>query len=82
MLLCLAGADAVAAALLGAEGEQQLREQTLAEIAAPHATDLLRWGLDGRQLPVVAAHSVLEWLADARPRSRLARPSGAPCRQI
>lgn len=61
--------DAVAAALLGAEGELRLREQTLAEIAGPDSADLLRWGLDGRQLPTIEAPSILEWLADARTSS-------------
>ena len=58
--------DGVAAQVIGARAELALQQQVLAELVGQPTPDLLRRGLDGSQLPVLPAASILEWLADAR----------------
>jgi outer membrane protein len=58
-----ARADIVAAQLVGAEYELDLRQQFVAELAGRAAPSLLQRGLDGKQLPRLEAAALPDWLA-------------------
>jgi outer membrane protein len=58
-----ARADIVAAQLVGAEYELDLRQQFVAELAGRPAPSLLQRGLDGKQLPALDAAALPDWLA-------------------
>lgn len=58
-----ARADIVAAQLVGAEYELDLRQQFVAELAGRPAPALLQRGVDGQQLPKLEAAALLDWLA-------------------
>lgn len=71
-----AKADTVAAQLVGAQFDLEMREQVLAELAGHPVPGLLGRGLDGAHMPPLALDSVLQWLADAgaaSPQVRQAR---------
>jgi outer membrane protein len=58
-----ARADIVAAQLVGAEHELDLRQQVVAELAGRTAPTLVQRGLDGQPLPQLQAAALPEWLA-------------------
>ncbi len=60
-----AKADTVAAQLVGAQFDLEMRQQVLAELAGHPVPALLGRGLDGVQMPRLEADSVLQWLGDA-----------------
>lgn len=60
-----AKADTVAAQLVAAEFDLQMRQQVLEELAGGPVPALVTRGLDGTRMPVLDRASMLEWLADA-----------------
>jgi outer membrane protein len=58
-----ARADLVAAQLVGAQYELDMRQQFVAELAGRPAPGLLQRGLDGAQLPPLDAAALADWLS-------------------
>lgn len=61
--------DAVAAQLLAADAELELRQQLLAELVGRQTPELLSKALAGDRMPALQAASILEWIADAQTQS-------------
>lgn len=57
--------DTVAAQLIAAEAELELKQQLLVELVGQPSPELLTRGLAGDQMPPLRSSSVLEWLSDA-----------------
>ena len=64
-----AKADAVAAQVSAAEFDLDLKLQVVTELTGLSAAALLARGLDGKQLPPLAADGASQWLTDAQDRS-------------
>lgn len=64
-----AKADTVAAQVLAAEAELELKQQIVAELAGGAAPGLMARAIGGERLPPLPPASVLDWLAAARERS-------------
>lgn len=60
-----AKADTVAAQLVAAQFDLQMRQEVLAELAGGPVPGLARRGLDGTRMPGLEPTSMLEWLSDA-----------------
>jgi len=60
-----AKADTVAAQLVGAQFDLQMRQQVLEELAGGPVPALVTRGLDGTRMPALDPSSLLEWVADA-----------------
>lgn len=61
--------DTVAAQILSAESDLDLRQQVLNEVAGTGVQGLMQRSLDGDRLPVLDAASVLDWLSTAQTHS-------------
>lgn len=61
--------DTVAAQLLAAEAEFELRQQLLAELVGRQTPELLNKALAGDRMPPLQAAGILEWIADAQTQS-------------
>ena len=61
--------DTVAAQLLAAEAEFELRQQLLAEVVGRQTPELLNKALAGDRMPPLQPAGILEWIADAQAQS-------------